>query len=307
MYGLSHLRSAVNNPNLALREINRIYHTRFFTTRGNPNGDHFMQEDWDNLVILDACRYDLFEEVCDFDGRLEKRTSKGSGTVEFLESQFNDKSYKDTVYITGNPQLARFREQINVSFYDEIHVWSEEGWNEKYGTVLPETMAEYAIQASEKYPNKRLLIHFVQPHYPFLREDTEFDKNQFDDPDAPPTFWYRIMQGDLEISREEVWELYRENLQVALPSVRQLITELPGKTVITADHGNMIGERASPIPVEEWGHPLGLYTPELVEVPWFVCESENRKEILTGEMNDEPKDEINDEVVSQRLEDLGYI
>ena len=26
-------------------------------------GVHIMREDWDNLIILDACRYDMFEKV----------------------------------------------------------------------------------------------------------------------------------------------------------------------------------------------------------------------------------------------------
>jgi hypothetical protein len=39
-----------------------------------------MDEDWDTLLILDACRYDLFAEEVPFGGRLESRISLGSSS-----------------------------------------------------------------------------------------------------------------------------------------------------------------------------------------------------------------------------------
>ncbi|MDG5776143.1 hypothetical protein VB773_02085 [Haloarculaceae archaeon H-GB2-1] len=36
-----------------------------------------MAEEWDNLVILDACRYDVFEEMHTFPGTLKPIISKG--------------------------------------------------------------------------------------------------------------------------------------------------------------------------------------------------------------------------------------
>lgn len=43
-----------------------------------------MREEWDYLIILDACRYDYFAAIWEnyFDGELEKRVSLGSGTLE---------------------------------------------------------------------------------------------------------------------------------------------------------------------------------------------------------------------------------
>ena len=36
-----------------------------------------MKEDWDNLVILDACRYDMFKKLNTINGKLEYKISIG--------------------------------------------------------------------------------------------------------------------------------------------------------------------------------------------------------------------------------------
>jgi len=40
-----------------------------------------------------------------------------------------------------------------------------------------------------------------------------------------------------------VWEAYNENLDIVLTEIEALLDELDGKSVITADHGNLVGER----------------------------------------------------------------
>jgi len=69
------------------------------------------------------------------------------------------------------------------------------------------------------------------------------------------TTWMQIITGHVDIERDEIWDAYKNNLKLVLPSVRELVDELTGKMVITSDHGNMFGERSSPIPYREWGHP----------------------------------------------------
>jgi len=63
--------------------------------------------------------------------------------------------------------------------------------------------------------------------------------------------WMELMTGNSEMSKQEVWEAYIENLHVVLPHVEDLMTSLEGKTVVSSDHGNMVGERARPIPIRE--------------------------------------------------------
>ena len=58
-----------------------------------------MEEKWDYLIILDACRYDYFESLHKdfFGGELEKRISLGSNTIEWCLESFKG-YYLDVIY-----------------------------------------------------------------------------------------------------------------------------------------------------------------------------------------------------------------
>jgi len=292
------------NPELFGRAINRLYYTRLDSRDYNTGGENFIERDWDNLVILDGCRYDTFEEESTLPGELSAVISRGSMTVEFLEGNITDESMLDTVYITGNGQFYHNSEDLSASFYEVENVWSDSRfWNEENHTVLPETMAERGLEAAEQYPNKRLIVHFIQPHYPFV--DSEIEIDDAFDPETPG-FWMRLLRGKVDVDEDDVREAYQNNLRLALPHVETLLTELPGKTVVTSDHGNMLGEKASPIPVRDWGHPRGIYTEELVKVPWLEYQNGARKEISAGSSAHEGA-EIDDEDVEAHLKELGYL
>ncbi|MDB2283296.1 hypothetical protein PM030_15605 [Halorubrum ezzemoulense] len=306
MYSLNRIRRGLKNPSLIGRELNRLVHRRLYTRQYNTAGVGIFEEEWDNLILLDACRYDLFEQYCtSFSGELQSRVSRGSNTVEFLLGNVRGRNLTDTVYVTGNPQYHRHKDILDSTFHDVVDIWHEGGWNEKMGTVLPETVTDHALEAAKVYPKKRLLIHYVQPHYPFVESNTSFDKGHLEQtgPDVNPNFWYRIMYGEIQPPAEQIWEMYAENLERALPSVRELVDRIAGRTVISSDHGNMIGDRSSPIPIREWGHPRGIYANELVRVPWFVIDGERRRIVP-----EEPSASVqtNSEVVSERLRQLGY-
>ena len=307
MHWIKRLLRALKNPNLFARGANRLYHRRFNKRKFNSDGINVLDEDWDNLLILDACRYDMFEANHELPGRLESRISRGATTVEFLRGNFVGRELEDTVYVTANPQLYRNREHLLTEFHDVINVWQRDGWNDEHQTVLPETVNKYAREAADTYPNKRLIVHYIQPHYPFIGSQTQFDKNHLnvEDPQGEQV-WDQLMTGKLKVSRESIWDLYVDNLLVALPHVEELMTTLQGKTVVTADHGNMVGDRASPIPINEWGHPRGIYTEELVKVPWLVFVNGPRREIESESPVNQVND-VEDSVVSDRLENLGYM
>jgi hypothetical protein len=247
----------------------------------------------------------MFQEQNSLEGKLESRISRGSATVEFLRGNVDGVDLRDTVYVTANPKLVEHQDEIDSSFHEVINVWTDE-WDDDRRTVLPEVVTEYAIDAAATYPNKRLFVHYIQPHYPFLTSGPNpFDDSQaFENPDKPGS-WQQIMSGEINTSKKAVWRAYSETLDQVLPSIRILLNKLSGLSVVTADHGNMIGEPSQPLPVREWGHPEGIYTEELVKIPWLIVDTGERRSISKGTENISEED-INPDVVESRLRNLGY-
>jgi len=290
-------------------------------TKARYNPDHqvcdLMDEDWDNLVILDACRFDQFESINSFPGSLKAKISRGSSTPEFLDKNFREGTYKDTVYVTANPMYRTVG--IQNTFHDVIDVW-ESRWDQENKTVLPRDMMEATKNAYKKYPKKRIISHFMQPHYPFIGGVSSTLKTQAGYEDAAAkakgeqennntiniksdkNVWEKLKIG--EVSEGEVWRAYNKNLEIAMPYVENLVDYFDGKTIITSDHGNLLGDRIMPLRKPIYGHPPRLYVEELRKVPWMVIEDGNRREILTESSSVISDDEL--ETVDKRLSDLGY-
>lgn len=283
---------------------------RYFD-RVDAGGQSILEREWDNLILLDACRYDLFAETAELPGVLMKRRSVASATPGFIRETFEGGTFHDIVYVTSNPYVDILLP--DGTFHAVDHVWRD-GWDEELATVHPDTMADRARAAQDRYPDKRILVHYLQPHYPFVGEIRVSEGNTFgvrDEAltgrtlgaeDRKPTPFERLQAG--ELSREEVWRAYRSNLEYALPSVEALMTDLPGLNVITSDHGNALGERAWPFPVRVYGHPLGIYTPALTEVPWQEYRNGERKAATAAppvESDVRPEADV-----EERLRSLGY-
>lgn len=297
------IRRGVSEPYLVVRRLNQWYYDAHRKYLDRTDRVDFFEEDWDNLLLLDACRYDAFAENADLPGTLTQRHASSSSTIEFLKRYLDGRDLTDTVYVTANPQHYRKTNlgYVSVDFHDVVEVWQEDGWDETFRTVRPETVATATERAAERYPNKRLLVHFLQPHYPYIgptgRE--HFDNDSLD-------FFNRVMNGDVEVDDEILERAYRENLECVLPSVERLLESLRGKTVVSADHGEMFGERVFPLPMREYGHPSGMQTTELTKIPWHSYEGGERKHtVASGSVETESSDVAAD-VVEERLRDLGY-
>jgi len=295
------LSTLARNPRILCRQFNR-YWNRFQIGKYNRNGVEIADEDWDNLLLLDACRFDLFKETATLPGELSPIKSLGTDTVQFLKSNLMGRDLRDTVYVTANPQFHKIREELDCEFHDVIDLWRVD-WDDTIQTVRPEVTASATLQATEEYPNKRLFVHFNQPHVPFIGEAGKENFSIEEIIDHPLPFWQQPMAGVWDVSDSEIWDAYRENLDSVIPYVRDLLNELVGRTVVTSDHGNMIGERAEPIPIREYGHPRWIYTEELVTVPWLVRESSERKTIQRGTGTGSV---VTSARVKERLESLGY-
>lgn len=294
----SKFRQLFSNPIIAAREFNRLYHHQIFIRDYNDNGIDIFAADWDNLIILDSCRYDVFANLYTLPGTLMKRESRGTGTREFLHGNFRDRDLHDTVYITANPQLYYHGDKINTQLHKIFNIWQDAGWDDNAGTVRPEKLTEYAQEYAAQYDDKRLIIHYLQPHRPFLGPTAE------DHPDLGSLFGAEDTAKPT-VSREVYWQAYEENLELTLPSVRELMESLDGKTVVTSDHGQVIGERLFPLPIRDYGHWSGNYIDELVSVPWLEYESGHRRRIVSENPETDAND-VDDEIVASRLRQLGY-
>lgn len=283
-----------------LAAVQREIARRYFALR-NPSGyneagvDVFAQE-WDNLVILDACRRDAFERVVSLPGDLGARVSRGSATREFVAANFANRRLADTVYVSANLWFPKLADDLAAAVHRFVPV-PEEG---NPAVVRPAAVTERAREIDAEYPNKRLVVHYTQPHFPYLGET---GRTYLDVPDTP-NLETAIRRSDADVTPAVVRRAYRENLDLVADSVSTLLATLSGRTVVTADHGELLGERLlPPLPGRQYGHPAGVYVSPLVTVPWLVVDAGDRKRVVDAEADDAGDVDAD---VDRRLRDLGY-
>jgi hypothetical protein len=291
------IKTLVTDPSVALMKANKVW-GRTFVGEVNPKGIDVFAEDWDNLIILDACRRDALEETIGLDGSFESRISRGTSTLHFLQSNFQDRSLRDTVYVTSNGWIVQRYDEINADLFRVKSLDSDETRQSGGAVVSPDAVTEEAKINADQYPDKRLIVHYTQPHKPYLGE---FGRKTFG---STHDNLQQIMSSS-SISEEDLKRAYMENLELVLEQVEELVDHLDGKTVVTADHGELLGERVSPIPIKGYGHPSYVYHPALTEIPWFVCEYDSRREIREGVP--EGVSEVDKDRITEQLKDLGYV
>ncbi len=307
-FTIDNFRRAIRNPRLIRREAHRLLSLPFHHSYGYYVDRHtdsidVMNSDWDNLLLLDACRADYFEQQHPFEQDPKRVTSPGKMSWEFMQSTFQNENFHDTIYITSNPFSTRLSEN---TFFKTLYLIDE--WDDEVGTIYPEDVAETALEIHETYPNKRLIIHFMQPHRPYLGPTADQLRDRVD------LIGYRNQGNGLQIwgavkerkvSINEVRTAYSETLDIVLNVVVDLLNEINGKSVITSDHGEMLGERIFPFTSRVWGHSEGFSTPVLREVPWLELPSETRRTVVESSPM-QSNQELAESEVTERLRALGY-
>lgn len=257
-------------------------------------GTNIFEEDWEILLVLDACRADLMREVVDQYDFLsgETRWSVGSSSREWIMKTFEGE-HPETSYITGNPFSQELLDASELGHLEEV--WKE-SWDDEIGTILPRPLTDRAIEHWKSESPDRMIVHYMQPHYPFIEDPiADVIELQAFGESAPKSVWTRLRQNP-ELTFEDIWPRYRRNLELVLEDVQLLLQNVESDTVvITADHGNSMGEKWL------YGHNKGVVTREQREVPWCVTSAEN-----TGEYQPDIQREDVTEDVQSRLEDLGY-
>jgi hypothetical protein len=306
-YNFENFKLAIRNPNLFVEESERLLSKKIFE-RKNGSGVDIMNEDWDNLLILDACRYDKFSDHCDMEGKHNTVISKGNDSRSFIDKNFADRELHDTIYITANPFVERLSDDV---FYKVVYKEVFEHWDKELKTIPPSAIVEKTIEIHNEYPNKRLISHFMQPHAPYIGKkgkqmSSERKFGKFN-PQIEEKGDYNIPTANIPdaineniISENELIELYNENLDIVLEYAKKLVNNLDGKSVITSDHGELLGDKL--FGRKRYGHSR-YHMSELRRVPWFIPTFNGRREIEEGV----PKsfDRLNDR--KQHLQALGYM
>ena len=211
-----------------------------------------LDKDWDNLILLDACRHDYFKK---FYPKTDKIVSTGTHSRHFVENTFTGRQCQDIIYITGNPHLRpeKFEDLTDSRLEDTFHsvyqTWDNDWGGKDY--MPPEPIVRDAKTAENLFPDKRKIIHFMQPHDPFVANDENWMLSE-------------VWKGKKTV--EEAREAYHDNIGFLISHIEDLADSLEGKTVVSADHGELLGEYGL------LSHPYGVNAKELREVPWHVMD-----------------------------------
>ena len=163
----------------------------------------------------------------------------------------------------------------------------------------------------------------MQPHPPFLGATAEsihertgktidglnlghyseyVDMDPKDIEDIHSVTYQEVLEEGIE--REEIRRAYQETLKIVVNECHHLQESLQGKTALTSDHGELLGERQYPFGSRRWRHPGNTRTKELCVVPYLEFDCKRRKEIKSEPPAEDKS--INEEIVDKRLRSLGY-
>lgn len=308
-------------PYRAARRAYNAYLGAWYTlTSRRPLGTNVYDREWDLLVVLDACRVDALRAVADeyaFLDEVESMVSVGSHSFEWLAKTFTSErrdAVADTAYLTANTHAQMLfvdgdyppyeREVPGWPAWDAVDaddfgrlemVWRD-GHDEDLGNVPPRRVTDRLVDVMRSTDHDRVIAHYMQPHQPYLAGPITEDRDPTDVERSPLAAFSR---GDVD--RAEVWDLYLDNLRLALDEVELALANCDAETVaITADHGEAIGEFG------DVDHREGNLHPAVKTVPWAETSA-------TDEGRYEPEhapdagETATDADVEQRLRDLGYV
>lgn len=265
-------------------------------------GTNVFDEEWDVLVLLDCTRPDMVAAVSDdypYVSSGETLRSVASCSAEWLRKTFQERycdRLAETGYVTANPNTSAVN-SVNRT-RDLVEVWRTD-WSDEKETVPPRRVTDAAIQYARENEWGRLIVHYMQPHPPFLTEGQEsYGKVVRPDQETDTlTFPEALLAG--EIDPETGWKQHVENLRIVLDEVDILRENVDAKQmVISADHGQAFGEWGI------YGHPRGVPVPVLRLVPWETTTASDEHTRSPSTTAD--REPISETSVEEKLQALGY-
>jgi hypothetical protein len=278
-------------------------------------------------------------------GQLKKAVSPATSTVEWLSKTFNDSydlTYiSGNPYINSKTDVSdEFGNTFKASdrFSKIFDVWKF-GWNDNLNSVPPSEISKTFL---ENNGSGRFILHYVQPHVPYISNKyAKYLNNEGQQQHIVRTgkakesplkplkkiirkilltiaddgFIWRLkkFRGNFTqaslIFLEEGWpglrQAYQENLEMVLEDIAKLVDKAEGNILITADHGELLGEYG------RFGHPEKPRKPENTEVPWFTIKGKGKmKKVDKKKKKPEQKEATSskdEEIIRKRLEALGYM
>lgn len=284
-----------------------------------PHGKNVFSEDWDILVILDACRADAIDEVAHEYSFLSNRSSiwsRGSATREWVAHTFTQQYLSEisqTVLVTANAssrwglleepepdwprsfrQLTRWNRVRPDDFLELDEVWRYGPKDPYSGRVVPSATTDRAIANWRSLAPNRMIVHYIPPHHPYVSRALKQNR-QLTDIERTP--WEALNTGT---DRSEVWERYIDDLRWGLESVKVLIDNTEAdRIVISADHGDAFGEFGI------YSHPM-IPIPALRKVPWVITEGKGQNSYSPKLEKEKKTNEGIEAEVEEQLQRLGY-
>jgi len=217
--------------------------------------------DFDTIILLDACRFDYYTKF----RKAELRLAPGNATQISIPKFFPGRY--DRIYISANPyinSLGRVK-PINYNprehFLKVIDVWKD-GWEAVDGVETVPPWNVTAEAAKWQRCGYKTIVHFMQPHAPYIGEIK-----------LRVGGGYNVRASLLGLPKRErskskpdfdlVRKAYLSNLELVLRYAMQVVS---GRTLITSDHGELLGV------LGRTGHPTDVNHPKLREIPWEVIE-----------------------------------
>lgn len=159
------------------------------------------------------------------------------------------------------------------------------------GGAPPRYVTERAISVARQYNHDRLILHYMQPHAPYMANADRTGRGLHQYEHDP--FEY-LQKGGL---RDDVWNAYLDELRFVLDDLKILLQNVDAeKVVISADHGEAFGEFGI------HNHHTGSFHPNIRVVPWVVTSGTD-----TGSYSPQIRPrEQNDRDVAEELRALGY-
>jgi hypothetical protein len=279
-----------------------------------------MSEVWDYLVVLDACRYDFMAAAAEryFSQPPGKRLSAGTSTLEWRDANFPER-YTGVIYVSSNPYINSLRPVrgfLGSDHFDRVYdVWRT-GWDPVKGTVRPKAVSDAAVAAMRDNPDARVIVHYLQPHAPYL--GLEEGSVGFPVPDLEGG---DVLRGasvrpepafKVHLLRVLRWMCYKTRLMGVNPEwrLRQLLAMAPASPMDAVRRGvgdsglrdayranleivlsavaDLVKYMAGRIVITSdhgellgergcYSHFSGSHLPELLEIPWLVVEKQDKE------------------------------